>query len=146
MNRAILAAFLLVFCIGAFGQPDATSADQSAIRKVLDEQAAAWNRGDLEGYMAGYWKSQETTFYSGATVTSGWQATLDRYRAHYQAPGQEMGHLEFSELEIQVLSPTSAVVYGHWKLTKKGSEPHGLFTLVMRKLPEGWRIVHDHSS
>jgi beta-aspartyl-peptidase (threonine type) len=117
-----------------------------AIRAVLDAQVAAWNKGDLEGFMAGYWKSPELTFYSGKTKMRGWQATLDRYRKRYQADGRKMGKLAFSELEIEPLDKTYALVRGRWQLTLQGENPGGLFTLVLKKLPEGWRIVHDHTS
>ncbi len=120
--------------------------EAKAIRAVLDAQVAAWNKGDLEGFMAGYWKSPDLTFYSGKTKLRGWQATLDRYRKRYQAEGREMGKLAFSELDIELLGPDRAVVRGRFQLTLKGESPAGLFTLILKKLPEGWRIVHDHTS
>ncbi len=123
------------------------SAQQAAIRKVLQTQVDAWNRHDLEGFMAGYWNSPSLTFFSGATETHGWQETLERYRKHYQAPGTEMGKLEFSDLQVELLGPSSAFVRGKFLLTlSDGKQPHGLFTLVFRQLPEGWKIIHDHSS
>ena len=121
--------------------------DERAIRIVLDRQTAAWNRGDLEGYMRGYWKSPDLTFYSGGTITSGWEATLERYRKRYQSEGKEMGRLDFPEETIDLLGPDAAVVYGRWHLVLSGKkETGGLYTVVMKRLPEGWRIVHDHSS
>jgi beta-aspartyl-peptidase (threonine type) len=126
-------------------EPEAGSA--AAIRSVLDTQVAAWNRGDLEGYMAGYWNSPELTFYSGGTITKGWQPTLDRYRQRYQSGGREMGKLDFSSISIEMLGPESAVARGRWHLTmKNGQQPKGLFTVIFRRFPEGWRIIHDHSS
>ena len=96
--------------------------------------------------MAGYWNSPELTFF-GAKRTSGWQATLDRYRMTYQGAGREMGNLEFSDLKVEQFAPDAAFVRGSWKLTMSdGKTPHGFFTLVFRKFPEGWKIVHDHSS
>ena len=118
-----------------------------AIEHVLRKQQEAWNRHDLEGFMAGYWNSPELTFFSGAEEHDGWKATIDRYLAKYASPGQEMGTLEFSGLRIEMLSSDAAFVRGAWKLTmSNGKKPHGLFTLVFRKLPEGWKIVHDHTS
>jgi beta-aspartyl-peptidase (threonine type) len=117
-----------------------------AIRAVLDAQVAAWNRGDLEGFMRGYWNSPELSFFSGGTRTRGWQGTMDRYQKKYRAEGKEMGSLAFSELEIDVLGPDSAVVRGRFRLKLSKEEPTGLFTLVFRRFPEGWRIVHDHTS
>jgi len=134
---------LLLLCSLAF----ASSSEEGAIRRVLDDQVRAWNAHDLRGYMQGYWNSSELTFYSGGTVTRGWQPTLERYQKRYQGEGREMGALDFEILEVHVFSSDSAVVYGKWHLRMSdGKEPHGLFTLVLRRMPDGWRIVHDHTS
>jgi ketosteroid isomerase-like protein len=118
-----------------------------AVEQVLHQQQEAWNRHDLEGFMAGYWRSPNLTFFSGATEQNGWDATMQRYLATYLSPGHEMGRLEFSGLRIEVLSQDSAFVRGSWKLTMSdGKTPHGLTTLIFRKFPEGWKIVHDHTS
>jgi beta-aspartyl-peptidase (threonine type) len=126
-----------------------SSADNnaSAIENVLRTQQEAWNHHDLDAFMAGYWNSADLTFFSGARQTAGWQATLDRYRTTYASPGHEMGALEFSALRIEMLGPESAFVRGTWRLTMPdGKTPHGLFTLIFRKFPDGWKIVHDHTS
>ena len=120
---------------------------RAAIRKIIDDQQAAWNRQDLEGFMAGYWNSPDLTFFSGAHESKGWRATLDRYKKNYQGAGHEMGKLEFRNLRIEMLGPEAAFVRGEFHLTMAdGKTPHGLFTLVFRKFPEGWKIVHDHSA
>jgi len=121
--------------------------DIAAVQKVLDMQVAAWNSGDLEGYMSGYWKSQQLTFFAGGTVTRGWDATLARYRKRYQSAGKaSMGKLDFADIEIQVLGPRSALARGRWHLAMAdGKQLGGLTTVIFRRLPEGWRIVHDHS-
>jgi beta-aspartyl-peptidase (threonine type) len=120
---------------------------RGAVEGVLRTQEDAWNRHDLEAFMAGYWNSSELTFFSGASEPKGWQATLDRYRAAYASPGHEMGKLEFSGLRIEMLGSDAAFVRGAWHLTMSdGKTPHGLFTLVFRKFSEGWKIVHDHTS
>jgi beta-aspartyl-peptidase (threonine type) len=119
---------------------------EDAIRRVLDDQVKAWNRGDLVGFMEGYWNSPELTFSSGGDQTKGWQATLDRYRKRYQGEGREMGTLSFSDLAIQTLGPASAYVRGRWQLVRSKDRPGGIFTLIFRRFPEGWRIVHDHTS
>jgi len=117
------------------------------VRAVLTAQGEAWNRGDLEGFMAGYWKSPDLVFFSNGTETRGWQATLDRYRARYQAEGKQMGTLDFLELEILGLGPEAAMARGRWRLKMPdGKDSSGMTSVVFRKLPEGWRIVHDHSS
>jgi ketosteroid isomerase-like protein len=118
-----------------------------AVERVLHKQQAAWNRHDLEGFMAGYWNSQDLTFFSGGKEQDGWQATIDRYLARYASPGHEMGKLDFSGLRVEVLGQESAFVRGSWKLTMSdGKTPHGLFTLIFRKFPDGWKIIHDHTS
>jgi beta-aspartyl-peptidase (threonine type) len=120
---------------------------QESIKHVLLSQVEAWNHGQLEEFMKGYWRSPDLTFYSGSTVTKGWEPTLERYRRRYQSGGAQMGHLEFQDLEIDLLSRRSAVVTGKWRLTMNdGKTPHGLFTLIFKRFPEGWRIVHDHTS
>jgi beta-aspartyl-peptidase (threonine type) len=116
------------------------------IRAVLDRQVAAWNRGDLEGFMDGYWRSPELTFYSGGTPLAGWQATIERYRRRYQSEGREMGHLTFSDLQIEMLGSKAAFVRGRWHLKMTTGEAGGLFTLIFRRLDNGWKIVHDHTS
>ena len=121
--------------------------ESKAIERVLHKQQEAWNRHDLEGFMAGYWNSSQLTFFSGAKENNGWQATLDRYIDTYASPGHEMGKLDFTNLRIEVLGQQGAFVRGEWKLTMSGGKtPHGLFTLVFRKFPEGWKIIHDHTS
>jgi uncharacterized protein (TIGR02246 family) len=120
---------------------------EAAVRQVLAAQVAAWNRKDLEGFMEGYWHSPDLTFFSGATVTSGWEPTLERYRQRYQSAGKEMGALTFSDLQVDVLNTEAAFVRGKWQLKMSdGKTPGGLFTLVVKKRHGVWRIVHDHTS
>lgn len=111
----------------------------------MTDQAAAWNRGDLEAFMFGYWRSDKLAFVSGDRVTRGWQQTLDNYKRSY-GTREKMGTLTFSDLEINVLSKDAAVVLGSWSLQRESDNPKGKFTLVWRKLRDGWRIVMDHSS
>jgi len=125
----------------------ASAAVPAAVRAVLDAQVAAWNRGDLEAFMAGYWRSPDLVFCSGATVTKGWDDTLARYRRRYQSEGREMGRLRFDTVEILPLGEDAALARGAWRLhMADGSEPHGLFTLLLRRIDGAWRIVHDHTS
>jgi ketosteroid isomerase-like protein len=117
-----------------------------AIRSVMERQQAAWNRQDLQEFMAGYWNSPDLTFFSGAHETKGWQAALDRYKKNYQGAGHEMGKLEFSNLRIEMLGEDAAFVRGEFHLTMSdGKTPHGIFTLVFRRFPDGWKIIHDQS-
>ncbi len=141
--RILFALMLCTFPLSLFAQ----MSPSDAVRQVLEQQQAAWNAHKLESFLDGYWNSPELTFFSGGKVASGWQATLERYRRTYQGEGHEMGKLEFSDLNIQPLGTDAAFVRGAWHLTMSdGKTPHGLFTLVFRKLPEGWKIVHDHTS
>jgi beta-aspartyl-peptidase (threonine type) len=120
---------------------------KAAIQQVLQQQQGAWNRHDLDGFMAGYWNSPELTFFSGANETAGWQSTIERYRKTYQSEGREMGKLEFSDLRIEAMGRDAAFVRGAWHLTMPdGKTPHGLFTLIFRRFSDGWKIVHDHTS
>lgn len=145
MKRLVSSLVGMLLLASIFARP--AIGQEAAIRKVLDTQVEAWNRHDLEAFMAGYWNSPELTFFSGATVSRGWQAAIERYRKNYQAPGTEMGKLEFQDLQIEMLGPKSAFVRGKFLLTmSNGKQPHGLFTLIFREFPEGWRIIHDHSS
>lgn len=140
----ILTAF---FPFLANSQRASTRGSSSEVEHVLRVQQDAWNRHDLDGFMAGYWNSPELTFFSGAKENRGWQAAMDRYRTVYAGRGKEMGKLEFSGLRIEMLGADSAFVRGAWGLTMSdGKTPHGLFTLVFRKFSGEWKIVHDHTS
>jgi ketosteroid isomerase-like protein len=120
---------------------------EEGIKHMLVSQIEAWNHRQLEGFMQGYWHSPDLTFFSGASVTKGWEPTLLRYRQRYQGQGKEMGDLQFQDLNIDLLGRKGAVVTGKWQLTMSdGKKPHGLFTLIVKKMPAGWRIVHDHTS
>lgn len=122
------------------------SSAENAVRAVLADQVSAWNRGDLAAFMAGYWNDPALTFYSGDAPTKGWRETRDRYVKRYQAEGKEMGRLAFDLHTVEILGADHAFVRGAWALVLKAGKPNGLFTLIFRKLPEGWRIVHDHTS
>ncbi len=147
MYKIAVCVLLLLQPFITLAQAGSAETQKSAIRDLLARQVDAWNRGDLETFMAGYWNSPELTFFSGSNVTHGWQPTLERYRKKYQGEGKEMGKLDFFDLRIDMLAPDAAFVRGHWHLKmKNGQEPGGLFTLILRKLPGGWKIVHDHTS
>ena len=117
----------------------------SEIRAVLSAQQEAWNHGDIDGFMNGYARADTTVFVSGDEVTRGWQTVRDRYFKKY-GDRAKMGTLTFSDLEIELLCPDSAVALGRWELKRANDNPHGRFTLVFRRRPDGWRIVHDHTS
>ena len=142
------AILILAFASTVHADPLSTAADKQIsqdVRRVLEAQEAAWNRGDIVQFMEGYAKSDQTTFVSGENVTRGWQTVMDRYRAKY-SDREKMGTLTFSELEITPLAPDAAVVLGRWELKRPNDNPHGHFTLIFRKTADGWRIVQDHTS
>lgn len=115
------------------------------VRAVLDAQREAWNRGDVAGYMDGYARSEQTVFVSGDSVTRGWQTVLDRYQKKYDSR-EKMGTLTFADLEITAVGNDAAIVLGRWHLQRAADEPHGRFTLILRRTKHGWKIVHDHTS
>jgi len=133
-----------------------TAADAAAydgVTAVLMAQQEAWNRGDIDAFMEGYWKSEQLRFGSGGDVTLGWQGTIDRYKARY-TDRTAMGTLGFSDLDVQVLSDQAdldvqvlsdqaAIVHGRWALERATDRPSGLFTLVFRNFGDGWVIVSD---
>jgi len=154
MTRRVIFAWIM--CIGfvfAFSfattiNPRVQADDESAetqIRAVLDMQSAAWNRGDIDAFMEGYWKSPEVEFVGANGITRGWQAVLDRYRRNYP-DGKAMGKLSFSNLEVHVGCPDGAFAIGNFQLEREMDRPSGVFTLNFRKFKEGWRIVADHTT
>jgi uncharacterized protein (TIGR02246 family) len=151
MRRTILAVLCFsAAVVGLSAQTRGTGSKAAAtaeaeIRAVLNKQAAAWNRGDIEAFMQWYWKSEKLTFAGSSGVTRGWQPVLERYRKNYPDRAA-MGRLTFSELEITQFGPDAALVLGRWRLERANDRPGGVFTLVVRKLPAGWRIIHDHTS
>lgn len=125
---------------------EARGSTKSAIAKVLDTQVEAWNRGDLETFMEGYWKSPELVFTSGGRVQRGWQTTLDRYRAAYGERTETMGRLMFTDLEVHELERESAWALGRWRLETDAELRGGVFSLVFRRIDGRWLIVHDHTT
>jgi len=142
-NLLLLFTFILLFAanVSAQSKNDKIAAE---IRKVMDAQVAAWNAGDIDGFMRGYWNSPDLIFVS-TTVTRGWQPTIDRYKKRYDTRAK-MGTLAFTDLEFNVLSKDSAAVLGSWALAREADNPKGKFTLIFRKFKDGWKIVHDHTS
>ncbi len=117
---------------------------EEGIKKLLDNQVEAWNRGDIADFMAYYWESPDLTFQSGGRRLYGWHSLMERYRTTYG--GEKMGRLSFEELEIKILSDQHAYVLGRYNLAYPEEEKTGVFTIILRRFSQGWRIVHDHSS
>ena len=138
----------LLFAIIGFGTANAPAAANNAaaeIRAVMAAQVAAWNRGDIDGFMDGYVRSDKLEFVSGTKITRGWQTVRDRYHKKYSTR-DAMGTLRFSDIEIRFLTSKIAIVLGRWQLTRKKDRPRGSFVLTFRRQSEGWRIVHDNTS
>jgi ketosteroid isomerase-like protein len=141
--RALLLG--MVAACGAAPHPFA-AADRAAVTTVLEDQSAAWNRGDLVAYMAGYAKTPALVFTSGAQIRRGWQEAFDHYQARYGTDRASMGTLAFEILSIDPVGADGAVVLGRWALTNTPAAGDGVFTVVLERRPEGWRIIHDHTS
>ncbi len=141
-RRRVLPVVALLAMIALSG-----AGPEADIKAILDAQAASWNKKDLDEFLKPYWHDPAVVFLSGNTRSDGFEAVRTRYRNRYQAEGREMGRLEFSGVEVVTLAPDAALARGRWRLTMSdGKTSGGLFTLILRKLPEGWRIVHDHTS
>lgn len=146
--RLLLFALLLTMAGTVLAQKTATTDSEAAIRAVLDAQTVAWNKGNLEEFMQGYWRSPKLTFYSSGGKRAGYDAVLERYRKTYQAEGKEMGKLAFGDLVIELLGKKAAFVRGRYELTlSDGKKMSGSYTLVLRSFKKnGWKIIHDHTS
>ncbi|MEQ9315303.1 MAG: nuclear transport factor 2 family protein [Henriciella sp.] len=150
MRKKILALVTSVLLLSAactstpepLAETSFTLADETTIRDLLENQDAAWNAGDIDGFMEGYWVSPDLRFASGGSVTRGYDETLQRYKSRYSNRGL-MGQLNFTELEIVPLASDAAVVHGRWLLMRESDAPSGLFTLVFRKIDGQWKIVSD---
>jgi ketosteroid isomerase-like protein len=121
------------------------ASDEAQIRMLLEVQTGAWNRGDIDGFMTGYWKSDETAFVGASGITRGWQSVFDRYKKNYP-DRKAMGQLTFSGLEVHVVCRDAAFAIGQFWLERENDRPSGIFTLNFRKFQEGWRIVADHTT
>lgn len=136
---------LSLFMIGSLGANPPAAGAEKAIRGVMDAQEEAWNRGDIDTFMKSYWNSDKTEFVGSNGIVRGWESVLERYRKSYP-DRRAMGTLTFSDLEVTMLSSSAALVVGQFHLVRETDHPQGVFTLVFRKFPEGWRIINDHTS
>lgn len=153
-RRGLVFGFLLIGLAAAYGagalsahrttMPDGFGAD-AAIRELLTRQQSAWNSGDVDSFLRGYWESDQLTFSGSSGITRGYAGVRERYKKSYP-DRQTMGKLEFSGLEVRELGANAALVLGHWHLDRQKGDIGGVFSLVLEHFPEGWRIVHDHTS
>jgi L-asparaginase / beta-aspartyl-peptidase len=153
MNRTIPLPFLacmagLTLLVATTSQPQKPSvgaSQKAAIEALIANQASDWNRGDVAAFAKGYWNSPQLTFAGSTGITRGYDLVVSHYKQTY--PDQAaMGHLDFSDLEIHALGENAALVLGKWHLTRQSGDVGGVFSLVLQKFPEGWKIVHDHTS
>jgi uncharacterized protein (TIGR02246 family) len=151
-RRWVLVAVALAMSVFLFAQrqvfakpANARTSDRQAISGVLSAQQTAWNRGDVDAFVAGYWHSPELTFSGSSGVARGWDGVLARYKKNYPDRAAR-GELDFSELEFRFLGPEAALVLGRWHLKREKDDLGGVFTLVWQRFPDGWKIIHDHTS
>jgi uncharacterized protein (TIGR02246 family) len=142
LGGAVLAAGLTSRVAAGAGSQ---TSDRAAILQVLTNQQSNWNKGNVDAFLEGYWHSPELTFSGTGGIARGWDAVRARYKKNY-ADRESMGQLEFSALEYRFLGPDAALVLGHWHLTRAKGDVGGVFSLVWQRFPEGWRIVHDHTT
>lgn len=145
-----LMALILLFVLGVrtgrqTKAAEGREADRAAITAALNAQQAAWNRGDVDAFLVGYWHSSELTFSGSSGVSRGWDGVMARYKKNYPDRAA-MGRLDFSGLEFRFLGPDAALVLGRWHLKRDKGDIGGVFSLVWQRFPEGWKIVHDHTS
>ena len=142
--KTLLAASLLVCSTICLNAQKSNADSERVIRRVLDRQVAAWNAGNLDEFMEGYWKSDSVQFIDGGII-AGWTATLERYKKNYPYK-DAMGALRFELLQFKPVSDDAYLVTGKYFLTRKEDNPHGIFTLLFRKKEGKWVIVYDHTS
>ena len=142
-----LTILLVVFSILLSGSLKAQSTilSKSQIRLALKMQEEAWNRGDIEGFMQAYWKSDSLLFIGSKGPTYGWQKTLNNYRESYP-DDQAMGQLVFEIKKLDILDQSHAFVVGTWMLKRSQDQPSGYFSLLWKKFGKEWKIIADHSS
>ena len=136
-EKIVILIYILIFGV--------SFAQEKDILKVLHEQQTAWNNGDIENFLKGYWKDDSLLFIGSKGPTYGWQKTLDNYKKTY--PNKEMmGILEFSDIQVKMLGKKHAYVFGKWKLIRANDTPNGIYTLVFQKFNDGWKIISDHTN
>lgn len=140
MSQRLFVIAALVAALAGCSRPELAT-----FQDILDRQATAWNRGDIDAFMGDYWKSEELSFSSGGETTYGWQATYDRYRTRYDSP-EKMGRLTFDGLACRPLGPEAALVRGNWQLVRPVGDVGGNFSLVFQRIDGRWVIIHDHTS
>jgi uncharacterized protein (TIGR02246 family) len=151
LRKAAISAILMALFAGAAriatlsAAADDRQSDRAAITKILEAQQTNWNQGNVEAFLEGYWRSPDLTFSGSSGIARGWDGVQARYKKNYPDRAA-MGQLDFSGLEFRFLGPDAALVLGHWHLARAQGDVGGVFSLVWQRFPEGWRIIHDHTS
>ncbi len=141
MRTILLIKLLLLLSHSIFAQNN----DKSEILSVLENQRVAWNNGNLQQYMMGYWQSDSLLFVGKRGPQYGWQKTFDNYKKSYPDKSA-MGKLTFNILKVDVYTSDYAFVLGEWILDREKDQPRGFFTLQMQKINGQWKVIADHSS
>ncbi|MBC7617247.1 MAG: DUF4440 domain-containing protein [Pedobacter sp.] len=140
--KKIILLLLLSVTMNAYAQK---TTDKQAILNLLEQQRGDWNKGDLEAFMKGYWKSDSLLFVGEKGPTYGWQKTLDNYKKGYPDKAA-MGFLTFGIKKVELITKDRAFVLGSWNIKSEKEELKGYFTLLLRKIEGVWKVVVDHSS
>lgn len=144
-GASALGLFLVIMGLGPACLAQEPVSAEATIRTVLMNQQDAWNEGDIEGFMEGYWRSDSLRFASGGSVQNGWKQTLDRYHNVYPDKAT-MGVLTFTLYSVDLISEDHAFVFGRYELNREKDHPTGLFTLLFRHFDDGWKVIFDHTS
>jgi beta-aspartyl-peptidase (threonine type) len=147
---AFIVIFVALFTVDLRAPKLSAASDEQetgrmAIAKILETQQNNWNQGNVDAFLEGYWRSADLTFSGSGGIARGWDGVLARYKKSYPDRAS-MGQLDFSGLEFRFLDSDAALVLGHWHLARANGDVGGVFSLVWQRFPEGWRIIHDHTS
>ncbi len=145
LYKKIMVLLILITAAAPLYAGQKKNGEEEKIKKVLFAQRDGWNKGNLEEYMEGYWKSDSLKFVGKSGITYGWQKTLENYKKAYPDK-KAMGKLDFTVVKIEILGNNSAFMLGRWKLTREKDTPQGYFTLLWKKIGGKWKVVIDHSS
>jgi ketosteroid isomerase-like protein len=144
MKKGLICACLLLLTVACFAQPMPPK-DEAAIRQVMADQTATWNKGSIDAFMKGYWKNDSLIFIGKSGISYGYRQALANYKKNYSSQDQ-MGTLFFTLLKIKKLSPDYSFVIGKWLLKRKVGDIGGVYTLLFRKIGGRWVIIVDHTS
>lgn len=144
MKNLIVCLLLIAMAVGCKPTNEVSAVDEQAVIQVLKNQELAWNNGDINGFMRGYWNSPKLSFTSNNTVTTGWNQTWENFQKAY--PTQEkMGELNFEIEQLNQIYNDAYHIIGKFTLTRKDDSPTGFFTLIVKKIDGKWKITSDHT-